>query len=615
MTWINNIDNDELNKMIFEEKVACDNPLGEWTEGDVSLLVYRLTVRAALNDESDEVRRLARDALIAEIKNLYETCEALKPIQQRSLSVEERRRMIPAITFLKIKELADGTFDKMKARSVASGNLVDRDTVGTTCAPTVNPIVVLLLIAFMTSNKLDMLTADISGAFLIPRMQPGGVKRHIKFDRYMSGLMVEMYPQLSSYRDSTGCIAFELLKYLYGLPEAAYQFYRHLSAFLLSLGFRESKADKCWFIRGTGVTLMHVTVLVDDLMCVGKKAALEQFASELKRSFKITECWGDHHSYIGLDILTNRKGVGRQLPTWETVVSQGGLLKSTLIRFEAELKMYSRSAGSPASTSSFMVRSGEELEEPTKYLSLVMTLMYLARMTRADILFAVTVLSSRCKHPTKGDLLAACRVLRYLIDSGVWGIMYKPISLRWNVYVDSSHMLHEDQRGHIGLVLSVGSGYVFASSSKMRLVTLSTKDTEVTASCHAVTYARWCMLAGRELGMPDIPIKFWNDNMANVCSNEEGPHFSTNKHILVRLEFVRQARDEGAIVLLHCDTDQLCADMLTKSLDETGTRRHMRKMGMVCIEAGERRANSGTGTTRRNEIRDTRASAGTGQRK
>jgi len=176
-----------------------------------------------------------------------------------------------------------------------------------------------------------------------------------------------------------------------------------------------------------------------------------------------------------------------------------------------------------------------------------------------------------------------------MFDNGTWGVMYKPSALRWNIFVDSSHKLHDDQRGHIGLAISVGSGYVFASSSKMRLVTLSTKDTEVTASCHAVTYARWCMLAGRELGMPDVPIKFWNDNMANVCSNDAGPNFSTNKHILVRLEFVRQARDEGAIVLLHCDTDQLCADMLTKALDESAIKRHMRKMGMVCIEAGARR--------------------------
>jgi len=592
LTWINNVSADELSSMTFEEKVACDDPLGEWTYTDVSLLVYRLTVRAALNDDSENVRRLARDALMAEIKNLYETCEALKPVMQRSLLAEERRRMIPAITFLKIKELANGAFDKMKARSVASGNLVDRDTVGNTCAPTVNPIVVQLLIAFMTTNRLDMLTADISGAFLIPRMQPGGIKRHVKFDRYMSGLMVEMYPTLSKYRDSTGCLAFELMKYLYGLPEAAYQFYQHLRSFLLSLGFRESKADKCWFIRGSDASLLHVTVLVDDLMCIGRKPVLVQFATELKRAFKITECWGDHHSYIGLDIMTNRVSTARRQATWETVVSQGGLMKSTMIRFEAELKRYTRSTGAPASTTSFMVRSGEELADPTRYLSLIMTLMYIARMTRADLLFSVTVLSSRCKHPTNGDMLAACRILRYLFDNGTWGVMYKPVQMRWNVFVDSSHKLHDDQRGHIGLVISVGSGYLFASSSKMRLVTLSTKDTEVTASCHAVTYARWCMLAGKDVGIPDVPIKFWNDNMANVCSNDVGPNFSTNKHILVRLEFVRQAKDEGAIVLLHCDTDQLCADMLTKALDETALRRHMRKMGMVCLEAGPRRSTS-----------------------
>jgi len=175
-------------------------------------------------------------------------------------------------------------------------------------------------------------------------------------------------------------------------------------------------------------------------------------------------------------------------------------------------------------------------------------------------------------------------------------------------------MLHEDKRGHIGMIITVGSGYVFAGSSKMRPVALSTKDAEVTASCHAVTYAKWCSLAGRELGMLDAPIKFWNDNMANVCANDVGPNFSTNKHILVRLEFIRQAKDEGLIVLLHCDTDQLCADMLTKPLDETALRRHMRKIGMVCVEAGERRVTaSASAVTHRRNV--TGVSSVSGQRK
>jgi hypothetical protein len=339
--------------------MALENPLGEWDEDNITLLVYRMSISAALNNDSEQVRTLARDALVAEIRNLYETCNALKPVQQRLLPIEERRRMVPALTFLKIKELANGLFDKMKARSVASGDRIDRDTVGDTCAPTVNPIVVMMLIAWMTTNKFFMLTADITGAFLIPKMAPGSVKRHVKFDRYMSNLFVELYPDLAQYRDSTGCLAFELLKYLYGLPEAAHQFYKHLKSFLLQIGFRESKADKCWFMRGTGNDIIHITVLVDDLMCVGKKSKLEIFSKELKNSFKITECWGDHHSYIGLDIMTDRTASGSRAATGQTVVSQGGLLKSTLIRFEAEVKQYTRSTSTPASTTNFMERDIE----------------------------------------------------------------------------------------------------------------------------------------------------------------------------------------------------------------------------------------------------------------
>ncbi len=44
--------------------------------------------------------------------------------------------------FLKEKLLANGEFDRMKARLVAGGNFVDARSVGETNAPTVNPFTV-----------------------------------------------------------------------------------------------------------------------------------------------------------------------------------------------------------------------------------------------------------------------------------------------------------------------------------------------------------------------------------------------------------------------------------------------------------------------------------------
>ena len=48
------------------------------------------------------------------------------------------------------------------------------------------------------------------------------------------------------------------------------------------------------------------------------------------------------------------------------------------------------------------------------YLSIIMSLMYLARMSRPDILFPVTYLATKSANPTAHNLLQAKRILSYV---------------------------------------------------------------------------------------------------------------------------------------------------------------------------------------------------------
>ena len=61
------------------------------------------------------------------------------------------------------------------------------------------------------------------------------------------------------------------------------------------------------------------------------------------------------------------------------------------------------------------------------YVSAVMSLMYLARYTRVDILFATTVHATRCANPTHYDWMRVVRTLRYLRNSSDYCIEYNPI--------------------------------------------------------------------------------------------------------------------------------------------------------------------------------------------
>jgi hypothetical protein len=74
--------------------------------------------------------------------------------------------------------------------------------------------------------------------------------------------------------------------------------------------------------------------------------------------------------------------------------------------------------------------------------------------------------------------------------------------------------------------------------------------------------------------------------------------------LLVRVAFVQQAIDDAVILPLHCDSAYLPADMLTKVMTRLLNERHMRRIGMVCLERGSRAtAAQGSITAVANEAR------------
>ncbi len=57
--------------------------------------------------------------------------------------------------------------------------------------------------------------------------------------------------------------------------------------------------------------------------------------------------------------------------------------------------------------------------------------------------------------------------------------------------------------------------------------------------------------------------------------------FGRNKHTLIKRAYVKEKVEEGALAMVHCDTERMVADMGTKPLCKKTLYRHMLKIGMV----------------------------------
>jgi hypothetical protein len=242
----------------------------------------RLSVRQALQEQNAEKRKASSDAIEAEIKQLMDI-GAFRPIRVEDLSEQERKRIIPSHMFLKEKLLANGDFDRMKARLVAGGNFVDARSVGETNAPTVNPLTVFFMLNVAAQYGLEILTADIKGAYLIPNIAEGSEPNtYVWIEKSLSEMFVKLYPNLRSYVYHNGKLVFKLRKYLYGRPQAAFHFHQHLSGSMKTLGFIQLISDRCAWRRGAGNEQLYVCAHVDDLLAIGKPEALSQFDKDIE---------------------------------------------------------------------------------------------------------------------------------------------------------------------------------------------------------------------------------------------------------------------------------------------------------------------------------------------
>jgi hypothetical protein len=563
-----------------DEVCAAD---GAWSNAEVKLrgrafaavvLAYRMSLKAGLTHADDAKREKCTRAVRDEIGNLM-GMKALKVVPLAKLSPRILGRRIPSHMFLKEKVKADGSFDKVKGRLVAGGNHVDSSTVGTTAAPTVNSITVMTAINLAAIEGAGMRTHDVKGAYLIPDIDPGEEATFIKVERTLATIMVEMHPELAVHVDATGALTFMLLKYLYGLPQAAFHFNAHLTASMLRMGFRVTEADRCCFVRGSGRTRIIVTAHVDDLLVVGGSRELDAFETQLSKAYEINTQRGAL-SYIGLDI---------RLDGDDILVSQSGYRLELLDRFSVDMKNLRRSVTTPTDRDLMKARpETDKLANQPHYLSMVMSLMYIARLTRPDILLAVTYLATRCTRPTMTDMYHATHVLRYLASVPNMVVRYRGgpgRTMTLSLQSDASHACHEDGRGHAGMFISLGSGFVACRATKIRMVTLSSTESEGVGVSETMTYVVWMRVLLRGFGYAmSSPTPVYQDNLSTIWMARHDGSFARTKHIVVRKYYVRERLEANEAVLIHRAGDQLGADMLTKVLDAKAATRHMKSVGM-----------------------------------
>jgi hypothetical protein len=135
-----------------------------------------------------------------------------------------------------------------------------------------------------------------------------------------------------------------------------------------------------------------------------------------------------------------------------------------------------------------------------------MQLMYLARLTRPDVLLPVTFLATRSNKATRKDMRSVQQVINYLVNTIDVGINICCTELQFFIMADASYGIHEDGKGHTGYLIGFGRAlsYLHACSAKQKTISHSSTDAEIVAFFDCLKLSVWTRNVLTELGITPL---------------------------------------------------------------------------------------------------------------
>ena len=349
-----------------------------------------------------------------------------------------------------------------------------------------------------------------------------------------------------------------LKKSLYGLKQSPRCWNNAFKEFMLSLGFVQSDADPCVFIRVLNDKLAIVTVHVDDLILLTEtEEEMIDLKTNLANPFKMKDM-GILHYCLGVSV-TIKDGVLQ--------ISQEQYIGKILRKYKLQ---DCKTVSTPMDLNVKLVKDDgySKPVDAVQYQSMVGSLIYAAIATRPDIAYAVAALAKFNSSPTEAHLTAVKRVFRYLKGTVQLRLQYQETDGNVEGYSDADWASDsEDRRSTSGNVFVMSGGAISWTSKKQPTVALSTSESEYIALCFATQEAVWLRQLMKDLQMDcNTATTIHEDNQGTIAMSRNPVLHKRTKHINIKYHFVREKTQDGTIELKYCPTNEMVADILTKPL-------------------------------------------------
>jgi hypothetical protein len=479
----------------------------------------------------------------------------------------------------------DGRF---RARTVAKGfSQIPGKDFQENHSPVVNDTTFHSILVLKILLKLEAGQFDIETAFLYGDLEeqlwmelPDGYidyVRELDANGKQSEVPIHSNQKVTDITPQTHCC--ELKKAIYGLVQAARQWWKKFKEVLLQIGYKQSLADPCLFYRDKP-SRSFIIIYVDDGGIFSDNATIQEVLKELGKYFKV-KYLGKLENFIGCRLIENKE----RDTIW---IHQPKLfihLEQTFGKMIENVKEYK----TPAAPKSTILRpqQGDTLISPEQqklYRSGIGMLLYLVKHSRPDISNATRELSKVGDGATLAHWNQLLRTIKYTICTKNKALKIKPTMKNNMFYLegisDSSFGEDKDTRISVYGYVVYFCGAPVATKSKLgRSVTLSSTEAEYFAVSQVAKEVLFIKQLMETIGISiQLPITVKVDNVGAIFLGNNSSVGQRTKHIDIRTHFIREYIEDDIIKLVFVRTDDNDADMFTKNTTEELFNKHSKKL-------------------------------------
>ena len=472
---------------------------------------------------------------------------------------------IPCSEVLRVKRGPDGEVQSYRVRIVAGGHRqVEGVNYTETFSAAAKMPTVRVVLANAAHQDWEIEHVDVKSAYLNAPLKE----------------TVYMRPPRGVLKPGQEGKVLRLLKGLYGLKQAGRGWYLEMTRVLVKdLGFERSAIDHSVYYRRKGEEHTIVAVATDDMALTSKRAVdAAKFKSEIQKYWDITD-HGPIKWFLGFEIKRDRKAKTisiNQRAYIEAIVEKFRLTNAKPISTPMDPGAQFSVEQSPSSLNQTAGMRG------VPYNEAIGSVLWPAVVSRPDIAYAVGILSQFIQNPGQAHWEGLKRVITYLATTkDLWLTFGGQTDALVQGFCDADWASQKHRHSISGFSFHYGAGAVSWSSKKQGVVSLSSTEAEYVAQTHAAKEGIWLRSFVSEISPGERkPLTISCDNQGAIALAKDNKFHARTKHIDLRYHFIREAVEDGKIIVNYIPTNENVSDIFTKPLARPKFAKFVEMLGL-----------------------------------